>query len=85
VKWIVPRGAFYVFADIRAWLGRSARGVVLRDDIAVASWLIDEVRLAVVPGVAFGTPGFLRLSFAASLGEIDDAIACLRVLASELK
>jgi aspartate aminotransferase len=85
VKWIVPRGAFYVFADIRAWLGRSARGVVLRDDVAVASWLIDEVRLAVVPGVAFGTPGFLRLSFAASLGEIDEAVGCLRVLASELK
>jgi aspartate/methionine/tyrosine aminotransferase len=43
------------------------------------------VRLAVVPGVAFGTPGFLRLSFAASLSEIDEAVECLRVLASELE
>jgi len=85
VRWSVPRGAFYVFADIRAWLGRRARGVLLQDDVAVASWLLEQVRLAVVPGVAFGTPGFLRLSFAASLSEIDEAIACLSVLARELE
>ncbi|HKP56071.1 MAG TPA: pyridoxal phosphate-dependent aminotransferase [Polyangiales bacterium] len=82
VRWVVPRGAFYVFADVRGWLGRKARGELLSDDIAVATWLLEHARLAVVPGTAFGTPGFLRLSFAASLGEIDAAIACLGVLAS---
>ncbi|HKU43070.1 MAG TPA: pyridoxal phosphate-dependent aminotransferase [Polyangiales bacterium] len=84
VSFAVPRGAFYVFADVRPWLGKTARGVVLKDDVTLATWLLEHVRLAVVPGVAFGTPGFLRLSFAASLADIDAAVDRLGVLAGEL-
>ena len=80
----VPRGAFYLFLDVRGWLGRSARGVRLDDDLAVAHWLLEHVRLAVVPGSAFGTPGFLRLSYATSDAEIDAAIERLHELARAL-
>jgi aspartate aminotransferase len=80
----VPRGAFYVFLDVRAWLGRTARGVKLTDDVVLATWLLDHARLAVVPGVAFGTPGFVRLSYATSQSELDAAVERFAQLAREL-
>lgn len=79
-----PRGAFYVFADARAWLGRSARGTTLDSDVRLAGWLLEHCRLAVVPGSAFGAPGFLRLSYATSEAELDAAIEQLRSVAVEL-
>lgn len=50
-----PQGAFYVLADLRA---------IDSDDVALAKRLLDEANVALVPGSAFGAPGFLRLSFA---------------------
>ena len=84
VKCNTPRGAFYLFADVRAWLGKTARGTLLKDDVDLANWLLDHARLAVVPGAAFGTPGFLRLSYATSETELDAAIEKLRAVAAAL-
>jgi aspartate aminotransferase len=69
-----PRGAFYVFADASGWLGRRAAGRALEDDAQVAQWLLQEARVAVVPGSAFGAPGFLRFSFAVSLERIESGL-----------
>src|SRR5262249_8541179 len=79
-----PRGAFYVFLDVRGWLGKRARGVEITDDIALANWVLDQVRVAVVPGAAFGTPGFLRLSYATSESEIEAAVERFAEVAREL-
>lgn len=81
----VPRGAFYVFLDVRAWLGKTARGVKLADDSVLATWLLDHARLAVVPGAAFGAPGFVRLSYATSQADLDAAVERFSQLASELR
>ncbi|MGF1468119.1 MAG: pyridoxal phosphate-dependent aminotransferase [Sandaracinaceae bacterium] len=67
-----PEGAFYAFVNVRGWLGRRAQERVLEDDVALATWLLDEARCATVPGTAFGAPGYIRLSYAtdeASLAE----------------
>ncbi|MEZ5989211.1 MAG: pyridoxal phosphate-dependent aminotransferase [Planctomycetota bacterium] len=64
-----PRGAFYLFPDVSEVCAR--RGT---DDVALARTLLEEVEVAVVPGTAFGSPGHLRLSFAASLGVLQAAI-----------
>jgi aspartate aminotransferase len=85
LKCNVPRGAFYAFVDVRAWLGKTARGVQLTDDIVLATWLLDHARLAVVPGAAFGAPGFLRLSYATSQSELDKAVERFAELAQELR
>jgi aspartate aminotransferase len=66
-------------------LGKTARGTKLEDDIQLANWLLDNARLAVVPGAAFGAPGFLRLSYATSQAELDAAVERLAEVASELK
>ena len=44
-----PKGAFYMFPDLSAYIGRKAGDVVLEDDLALASWLLDAARVAVVP------------------------------------
>jgi aspartate aminotransferase len=48
--------------------------VTLEDDVAVANYLLDEARCAVVPGTAFGAPGHLRISYATSEAQIDEGL-----------
>ncbi len=79
-----PEGAFYAFANVDGLIGRKADGHTLEDDLAVAGYLLEKARCAVVPGTAFGAPGFLRISYAAStdvinegLRRIADAVAAL--------
>lgn len=65
-----PQGAFYVFPDIReAIAGRWA------DDNAFADALIQQAKVAVVPGDGFGAPGFMRLSYATSMADIEKGLA----------
>jgi aspartate aminotransferase len=61
-----PEGAFYLFPDVRAFMGkRMPDGAVLSDDLVLANYLLAQ-GLAVVPGSGFGMPGFMRLSYACS-------------------
>lgn len=61
-----PQGAFYVFPDVRAYLGRTTLdGRMIDGDVALAQYLLTD-GVAVVPGSGFGMPGFLRLSYATS-------------------
>jgi len=64
-----PQGAFYVYPSVQGLLGRSLRGRVSMSSAALADVILDEAEVAVVPGEAFGTPGYLRLSYA--LGDED--------------
>lgn len=60
-------GAFYLFASCHKWLGkRTPQGDVLQTDVDVARYLLHQHHLVLVPGVSFGAPGFLRLSYATS-------------------
>ena len=72
-----PAGAFYVFCSVEGVLGRTLGGRTVADDVALAEVLLEEARIAVVPGTAFGTPGYLRLSYATSR---QDLMAALRRL-----
>jgi aspartate aminotransferase len=66
-----PLGAFYCFPDVSAYVGRTTPGgVQLADDVALCNYLVEEGRVAVVPGSGFGAPGFVRLSYACSMDSI---------------
>jgi aspartate aminotransferase len=80
----VPEGAFYAFANVQALIGKKGAGKTLANDIDFAGYLLEEARCAVVPGTAFGAPGFVRISYAASnemihegLKRINEAVAKL--------
>lgn len=70
----MPPGAFYAFCNVEEVLTRST----LNDDLALADYLLDEARCAVVPGSAFGAPGHLRLSYACSEQQIDEGLARIK-------
>jgi aspartate aminotransferase len=67
VKLVEPRGAFYCFPDLSAYL----RGGV-KDDLQLAEHLLDRGRVAVVPGSGFLAPGCLRLSYATSMKNVEE-------------
>lgn len=69
-----PTGAFYLFVDVRPVLGKRVGDRTLATDTDFAAYLLDEARVAVVPGTAFGTPGFMRLSYATSERDIDRGV-----------
>ena len=64
-----PKGAFYAYPSVKGVLGKEIRGKRPRTSAELAELLLDEVGVAVVPGEAFGTPGYFRLSYA--LGDDD--------------
>jgi aspartate aminotransferase len=65
-----PQGAFYVMANVTQLIGREIAGETIRDDLHLADLLLEKAHVAVVPGVAFGAPGFVRLSYATSMENI---------------
>lgn len=71
---VEPQGAFYVFPDVSAAIERHP---TISDDIAFATWLLEEHLVATVPGSAFGAPGHLRLSFATDDASIEEG--CRRI------
>jgi aspartate/methionine/tyrosine aminotransferase len=64
-----PQGAFYVYPSVKALLGRPIAGRTAHSSVELAELILEEAEVAVVPGEAFGTPGYLRLSYA--LGDED--------------
>ena len=64
-----PQGAFYCFPNVRGLLGNSLSGEIATDSMQLADLVLDRVKVAFVPGEAFGAPGFARFSFA--LGDAD--------------
>ncbi len=70
-----PKGAFYAFPDVSAFVGRkTAAGKVLADDVALCDWLVEDAKVAVVPGSGFGAPGHVRLSYACSMKNIEEGV-----------
>jgi aspartate aminotransferase len=59
-----PEGAFYCFPNVTGLLGRSLGGRVANSSSELADLLLETIKIAVVPGEAFGTPGFFRFSYA---------------------
>lgn len=74
VSCIEPRGAFYAFPNMGGLLGRPLAGRTARTTMELAGLLLDEVKVAIVPGEAFGAPGYARLSFALSDADLVEGL-----------
>jgi len=73
-----PGGAFYAFPNASESLGAEVRGRRIETTIDLATHLIEEAKVAVVPGDAFGAPGYLRFSFAESRERVVEGVARIR-------
>ncbi|MBL8596110.1 MAG: pyridoxal phosphate-dependent aminotransferase [Devosia sp.] len=73
---LTPEGAFYVFPSVKNLLGKTSKtGTRLNTDEDFVMALLDETGVALVHGTAFGSPGSMRLSYAASNRELEDAVS----------
>ena len=75
-----PEGAFYAYPSVKALLGKEIRGKRPQDSVELAALILDEAEVAVVPGEAFGTPGYLRLSYALGDEDLVEGVSRLQKL-----
>ena len=78
-----PAGAFYCYPSVKGVLGKQLRGRTPQSSAELAELVLDEVGVAVVPGEAFGTPGYFRLSYALGDADLEKGVARLGALLSE--
>ena len=70
----LPDGAFYIFPSISGLLGKTYNGKEMKSSTDIAEYLLVDHYVATVPGEAFGAPENLRLSYAASISELEEAV-----------
>jgi aspartate aminotransferase len=80
-----PEGAFYAYPSVKALLGKEIRGSRPESSVELAALILDEVEVAVVPGEAFGTPGYLRLSYALGDEDLVEGVSRIQKLLAEAR
>jgi aspartate aminotransferase len=80
-----PVGAFYAFPNISAYFGRKFNGTVIENSLDLSTYLLEQAKVAVVPGSAFGADKFIRLSYATSLDNIKKGLDRIEEALAQLK
>ena len=75
-----PQGAFYAYPSVKGLFGKTIKGVEINSSADLAGVILDEVEVAVVPGEAFGTNGYLRLSYALSDNDLVEGVTRIKDL-----
>lgn len=79
VDCFTPSGAFYLFPDVRSFLGKKTpEGEILKSSTDLCLYLLENHGVAAVPGDAFGEPGGFRISYAASMDQLKEGIQRLK-------
>lgn len=74
IKYIVPKGAFYVMIDVSNFYGKKIDDTLIQDSLSFSKELLEEEKVAVVPGIGFGVDNYIRLSYATSKENIEEGI-----------
>jgi aspartate aminotransferase len=69
-----PEGAFYVFPNVSGLFGKRAQGQPITSSTEFAAFLLDAARIAVVPGVEFGSDAHIRISYATAMASIEEGM-----------
>ncbi len=85
LKLTTPPGAFYIFPDVTAYLGKSFNDKKIETSMDLSMYLLEEGHVATVAGSAFGAEGYIRLSYAASEAKLRQAVANLKAAFAALK
>jgi aspartate/methionine/tyrosine aminotransferase len=75
-----PQGAFYVYPSVKGLLGRELAGRTAQTSAELATLILEEAEVAVVPGEAFGTPGYVRMSYALGDDDLVEGVARMQRL-----
>lgn len=74
IKTNVPKGAFYIFPQVSAYYGKKHNDTLINDSVSFCKYMLEEMKIALVPGVAFGDDNCLRFSYAVSMEDIKNGI-----------
>ena len=85
IRCALPQGAFYLLPDVTAFFGKRFGGRVIASGADLCDYLLDEARLAAVPGEAFRAPGTIRLAYTCSLEDIRRGMARMAEALAKLK
>ena len=85
IECVLPGGAFYAFPNVSKLYGKHAGEKLLSNSDDFATWLLEEARVAVVPGSGFGADDYIRLSYAASPANIEKGLARIAEAVGQLK
>ncbi|MEU3273707.1 pyridoxal phosphate-dependent aminotransferase [Saccharomonospora sp. NPDC006951] len=80
-----PQGAFYAYPSVKALLGKEIRGERPENTVELADLILREAEVAVVPGEAFGTPGYFRFSYALAEPDLVEGVNRVAALLAEAK
>src|ERR1700744_1682326 len=80
-----PQGAFYCYPSVKGLLGKEIAGRKPETSADLAGLVLDEAEVAVVPGEAFGTPGYFRLSCALGDAELEEGVTRMAKLLSDVR
>ena len=80
IKCVKPKGAFYVFPNVKEYIKGN-----INNDIELAEYLLEEGKVAVVPGSAFGAEGYIRMSYATSMDNIKEGVKRIKETLKKLK
>jgi aspartate aminotransferase len=80
-----PQGAFYAFPHVASYYGKRAGSTTITDSNALATYLLDEGRIAVVAGAGFGADGHVRLSYATSMEKIHAGLERMKTALAKLQ
>jgi len=80
----MPNGAFYAFPNITALLGKSVDGKAISNSSDLATYLLEYAKIALVPGSAFGMEGYIRMSYATSMKNIEEGVKRLKAALDKL-
>jgi aspartate/methionine/tyrosine aminotransferase len=80
-----PLGAFYAYPSVKGVLGKEIAGQRPQTSAELASLILDEAEVAVVPGEAFGTPGYFRMSYALGDADLEEGVTRIGKLLADAR
>ncbi len=85
IKCVMPKGAFYAYPNVEGLLGKKTQdGKILNNDTDVTEWLLENAKVATVPGVAFGLEPYFRVSYATSYEVLEQALENIKMSVESL-
>ncbi|MDQ0149723.1 pyridoxal phosphate-dependent aminotransferase [Eubacterium multiforme] len=85
INYILPNGAFYIMIDVSKFYGKSINNSLIKDSLSFSKELLEENKVAVVPGVGFGIDNYVRLSYATSMENIEKGLNRIEEFLKKLK
>ncbi|KAF1044914.1 MAG: Aspartate aminotransferase [Herbaspirillum frisingense] len=86
MRCVPPDGAFYAFPSVQGLLGKSTpQGKTLANDVDVMMYLLEQAGVATIDGTSYGQPGYLRISFATSMEQIEQGCKQIAAAVAALK